>query len=157
MDCGLPGSSVHRIFQARAVEWVAISSSRGSSRPRDWTQVSRIAGRRFTVRATREARKEKWKLLSHVWLFATLWTVQSMEISRPEQWSGSFSLLQGIFPTQGSNLGLPHCRRILYRLSPQGRPRILEWVPYPFSSRSSWPRIESGSPALHGVRQNPRT
>ena len=40
MDCGLPGSSVCGIFQARILEWVAISSSRGSSRPRDWTRVS---------------------------------------------------------------------------------------------------------------------
>ena len=53
---------------------------------------------------------------------------------------GSCSLLQGIFPTQGSNPGLPHCRWILYRLSHQGSPRILEWVAYPFSSRSSQPR-----------------
>ena len=53
-DCSLPGSFIHRIFQARVLEWVAISFSRGSSRPRDWTQVSRIVGRRFTVWATRE-------------------------------------------------------------------------------------------------------
>ena len=44
---------------------------------------------------------------------------------------GSLSLLQGIFPTQGSNPGLPHCRWILYQLSHQGSPRILEWVPSP--------------------------
>ena len=54
MDCSLPGSSVHGIFQARVLEWVAISFSRGSSWPRDWTRVSRIAGRHFTVWATRE-------------------------------------------------------------------------------------------------------
>ena len=53
---------------------------------------------------------------------------------------GSFSLLQGIFPTQGSNLGLPHCRCILYQLSHEGGPRILEWVAYSFSSRPSQPR-----------------
>ena len=53
---------------------------------------------------------------------------------------GSLSLLQGIFPTQGSNLGLPHCRQILYQLSHQVSPRILEWVAYPFSSGSSPPR-----------------
>ena len=53
---------------------------------------------------------------------------------------GSLSLLQGIFPTQGSNPGLPHCWWILYQLSHKGSPRILEWVAYPFSSRSSWPR-----------------
>ncbi|XP_070319863.1 E3 SUMO-protein ligase ZBED1 isoform X1 [Odocoileus virginianus] len=47
---------------------------------------------------------------------------------------------RGIFPTQGSHLGRPHCRQILYRLSPQESPRILEWVTYPFSSGSSPPR-----------------
>ena len=54
MDCSLQGSSVHGIFQARVLEWVAISFSRGSSWPRDQTLVSHIAGRRFTVWATRE-------------------------------------------------------------------------------------------------------
>ena len=53
---------------------------------------------------------------------------------------GSLSLLQGIFPTQGSNPGLQHCRWILFQLSHQGSPRILEWVAYRCSSRSSWPR-----------------
>ena len=46
---------------------------------------------------------------------------------------GCHALLQGFFPTQRSNLGLPHCRWILYYLSHQGSPRILEWVAYPFS------------------------
>ena len=46
---------------------------------------------------------------------------------------GSFSLLQGIFPTQGLNPGLPHCRQILYQLSHQGSPRLLEWIAYTFS------------------------
>ena len=54
--------------------------------------------------------------------------------------AGSLSHLQGIFPTQGSDPGLPHCRWILYQLSPKGSPRLLEWVIYPFSSGSSWPR-----------------
>ena len=55
MDCSLPSCSVHVIFQARAPEWVAISFSRGSSWPRDRTWVSCIAGRCFTLWATREA------------------------------------------------------------------------------------------------------
>ena len=55
-------------------------------------------------------------------------------------WVGSLSLLQGIFPTQGSNPGLLHCRWILSQLSHQRSPRILEWVAYLFSSRSSQPR-----------------
>ena len=50
---------------------------------------------------------------------------------------GSLSLLQGIFPIQGLNPGLPHCRWFLYQLSHKGSPRILEWVVYLFSSRSS--------------------
>ena len=49
MDSSLPGSTVHGIFQARTLEWAAISFSRGSSQPRDRTWVSCIANRRFTV------------------------------------------------------------------------------------------------------------
>ena len=49
MDCSLPGSSVHRIFQAIVLEWIAISFSRGSSQPRDQTQVSHIVDRCFTI------------------------------------------------------------------------------------------------------------
>ena len=52
---------------------------------------------------------------------------------------GSLSLLQGIFPIQGSNSGLPHCRQIHYQLSHKGNPRILGWVAYPFSSGSPQP------------------
>ena len=52
--CSLPGPSVHGIFQARVLEWVAISFSRGSSRPRYWTWVSCTAGRCFTIWATRD-------------------------------------------------------------------------------------------------------
>ena len=63
---------------------------------------------------------------------------------------GSLSLLQGIFPTQGSNPGLPHYRRILYQLSHRGRPRILEWVAYPFSSRSSQPRNQTRLSCIAG-------
>ena len=55
MDCSLPGSSVHGILQARILEWVAISFSRGSSRPRNWTWLSCLAGRFFTNWAAREA------------------------------------------------------------------------------------------------------
>ena len=55
----LPGFSIHGIFQARVLEWAAISFSRGSSPPRDRTQVSHIAERLFTVWATREAPKIK--------------------------------------------------------------------------------------------------
>ena len=57
---------------------------------------------------------------------------------------GSHALLQGIFPTQGSNSGLPNSRQIIYCLSHQGRPWILEWIAYPFSKGSSRPRNRTG-------------
>ena len=64
----------------------------------------------------------KWKLLTHVWFFATPWTTWSMEFSRQEYWSGWPILLQWIFPTQESNQRFLHCRQILYQLSYQGSP-----------------------------------
>ena len=66
-DCSLPGSSLHGILQARVLEWVAISFSRGSSRHRDWTLVSRIPGRRFNLWATREAHhKQESRVLEEI-------------------------------------------------------------------------------------------
>ena len=111
-DCSLSGSSAHGILQARILAWATIPSSRGSSQPRYQTQVSCIVGKFFTVWATEKPwlhslvnilkvtephvlmglilwyRKWKWKLLSSVQLFAISWTIQFMEFSRPEYWSG---------------------------------------------------------------------
>ena len=70
MDCSLPGASVHGIFQARILAWVAIPSSRGSSWPRDQIQFSCTAGRFFTVWATKEA-----------WGFPQIGTPVSRELS----------------------------------------------------------------------------
>ena len=64
---------------------------------------------------------------------------------------GCHALLQGIFPTQGLNPGLPRCRSVvLYSLSHQGSPRILEWVAYPFSRGSSQPRSWTGVSCIAG-------
>ena len=52
MDCSPPGSSIYGVLQARILEWVVIPFSRGSFQPRDWTHVSHIAGRVFTIWAT---------------------------------------------------------------------------------------------------------
>ena len=83
----------------------------------------------------------KWKSLSCVWLFETPWTIYSPWNSPGQNTGvGSLFLLQGIFPNQGSNPGLPLHRQILYQLSHQGNPIILKGVAYPFSSRSSRPR-----------------
>ena len=85
VDCSLPGSSVHGILQARVLEWAAISFSRGSSQPRDRTQVSRIAGRRFNLWATRESPKLSLaKLLSKC----------SLSVSRGVSWVLDFCLLK---------------------------------------------------------------
>ena len=64
MSCSPPGSSVHGISQARILEWVAIPFSRGSSQPRAQTWVSCIAGRFFTVCATREAISSQWAFIN---------------------------------------------------------------------------------------------
>ena len=94
--CNHMDYTVHGNLQARILEWVAVRFSRGSSQPRDQTQVSHIAGWFFISWATREA---------------------------PEYWNvGSLSLLQQIILTQKLNWVLLHCRRILYQLSFQGSP-----------------------------------
>ena len=69
MDCSLPGSSIHGIFQARILQWVAISFSGGSSQPRDRTWVSCIVGRHFTIWATRKAPRHH---LNHHRIFRVL-------------------------------------------------------------------------------------
>ena len=86
----------------------------------------------------------KWKLLTCIWFFATPWstTVHGILQARILEWV-AFPLLQGIFPTQGLNPGLLHCRWILYQLSHKGSPRILEWVAYAFSRGSSWSRNQA--------------
>ena len=58
MDCSLPCTSVRGIFQARVLEWAAISFSKGSSRPRDRTQASHIIGIHFTIWAMRDTTRE---------------------------------------------------------------------------------------------------
>ena len=75
MDCSLPGFSVHRIFQARVLEWVAISFSRGSSQPRNWTQVSRIAGRHIALWACLGYDNLKyWKIIKYELAFQSVWS-----------------------------------------------------------------------------------
>ena len=80
-----------------------------------------------------------WKSLSCVWLLATL---------------GSLSLLQGDLPNLGIEPSSPALQADSLPAEPQGKPKNTEWVAYPFSSRSSQPRNQNGSPALQ-VREAP--
>ena len=87
--------TVHGILQARILEWVAFPFSRGSSQPRDGTQSSSLQ----------------------------VGSLPAKPQGKPKNTGvDSLFLLQGIFPTQGLNPGLPHCRWILYQLSYEGSP-----------------------------------
>ena len=90
--------------------------------------------------------RHEWESESEtrVWLFATPWTIQSVEFSRPEYWSGYLFPSPGGLPNPGIEPGLLHCRWILYQLRQKGCPRIQECIAYPFSSRFSPPRNWTG-------------
>ena len=112
MDCSPPGASVHGISQARILEWVAISSSRGSSQPRDWTQVFCIAGGFFTSWATREA------LIIVACCNIMCFVIQlCLTLCDPMDCSPPDPSVHGILQA-----------------------RILGWVTVPFSRVFSWPR-----------------
>ena len=96
MDCSLPGSSVHGIFQARVLELIAISFSRGSSRPRDRTWVSHIVDRRFTIWATRVVifiYSLGHSYLTSIPVFHGNWLLPDLWLSPGWKSSGWFSLL----------------------------------------------------------------
>ena len=155
VDCSPPCSSVQRILQARILEWVAMLSSRGYSQPRNWTHISSPparAGGFFTSSTTWEAASLRVKVKVAQSRPTLCNPMDYSPWNSPGQNTGvdSLSLLQEIFPTQGSNPGLLHCRRILYQLSHEGSPRILEWVAYPFSSGSSQPRNWTGVSCIAG-------
>ena len=100
VDCSLPGSSVHAIFQAIVLEWIAISFSRESSQLRDRTQLSHIVDRRFTVCAnysiqrklkikikklSRKAKREQWRLCSfHYCLIPIVLLILGMRLNLRE-------------------------------------------------------------------------
>ena len=121
MDCNPPGSSVHGILQARTLEWVAMPSSRGSSQPKNWTQISHIAGGFFTIWATREALVSMYIILS---LYVCLYISCEVEVAQscptlcnPMDYSLPGSSVHGILQA-----------------------RVLEWVAISFSRGSSLPR-----------------
>ena len=112
MDCSLPGSSVHGIFQASVLEWVAISFSRGSSWLRDWIRVSCIVSRRpFTVWATRAKTWEQPKCpVTDEWMknmcliYHTMW-IQSEREKRipydiPYMWDLNYDSSEPIYKVE---------------------------------------------------------
>ena len=119
MGCSPPGSSVHEILQARILEWVAISFSRGSSGPRDRTQVLCMAGRFLTLWATREAQMmvDKWRRPAASFLekkavslgSSALLSVRCPQLSRcPFLWT--FPQEAGVTPRYKCQAGaLPFC------------------------------------------------
>ena len=90
MDCSPPGSCIHRILQARILEWVAISFSRSTFLPRDWTRVSWTAGRFFTIWATREdiavfgtgMKTDLFQSCGHCWIFQ-IWHIECNTFTEP--------------------------------------------------------------------------
>ena len=139
MDCSPPGSSVHGIFQARILASVTISFSRGSFWPKNQTCVS-WTGRLFLYSWANQESPFKMNESESCSVMST--SLQSHGLyglwNSPGQNTGvgSQSLLQEILTTQGSNPGLLHCRHILYHLSHQGSPRILDCIAYPCSNIS---------------------
>ena len=96
----------------------------------------------------------KWMSLSCVQPFVIPWTIQSMEFSRPEYWSGLPFPPPGDLPNPGIEPRFyvnPHCRGILYQLSHKGSPRILKWIALPFSKGYS--PCRKSNPGLPHCRQ----
>ena len=93
---------------------------------------------------------ERWTLLSPVWLFATPWTVQYMEFSSLEYWSGKPFPSPGDLLNPGIKPRSPTLQADSLPAEPQRSPGILEWLAYPFFSRSSQPRNRPGLSCIAG-------
>ena len=130
MDCSPQGSAVHGILQARILEWVAISSSKGSSQRRDQTRDLPHCRQILYPLSHEGSCQVKVKVAP-----SRLTLCNPMDSSPPDSSDHRilqkeyclFPVLQWMFPTQGSNPCLPHCRWLLYRLSePPGKTFQLE-------------------------------
>ena len=136
MDSSLQGSSILGIFQARILEWVAISFSRRPSRPRDWTWVSHIVGRCFTIRATREVPKSKavrWTGLlepDFVWHASFLGALLSMQ--RLLSWMSQKRLLWEEMKEATEKLALSLERSGFTKSRCANSTRVINPLRYPF-------------------------
>ena len=160
IDVSPPGSPIPGI---RTLEWVAISFSNAWKWKVKMKSLSRV---RLLVTPWTTAyqtppsmgfsRQGSYQRL--LWVKVTQLCLTLQPHGLYSSWNspgqntgvGSLSLLQGIFPTQGSNPGLLHCRWILYQLSHKVSPRMLEWIAYPFSRGSFWPKNQTGVSCIAG-------
>ena len=166
---GPVGYTVHGVLRARILEWVAFPSENATA-PHSSTPAWKIP---WTEEPGGLQSPGSWRV-GHDWAtslsllctgegngkplqcsclenprdrgawWASVHGVAQSRTRLKQLSSSSLSLLQGIFPTQGLNSGLPRCRQILYQLSHKGSPRILECVAYPFSRGSSRPKNWTG-------------
>ena len=143
---GDPAGSISDHSMRAAVKWVVQTFWFSSAYRKDTLTILSIK----SIKCARAACLKQMcaESFSHVQLSVTPWTVGfqallSTGFSRQEYWSGLSCPPPGDLPNPGSSPGLAHCRWILYRLSQQGSLRILEWVAYPFSRGSCWPRNQT--------------
>ena len=132
MDCSPPGSSVHGTLHVRILEWVAILFSRGSSWPRDWAWVSCIAGRFFTIWATREAHLYKWKHTIETQTYHTL-VYQTALIS----------------PTITKDIKSVECK-----IMGQGSSLVVQWLRICLATQGTWVQPLIGELRSHMLRGN---
>ena len=143
MDCSLPGFSIHGTFQARILEWVAISFSRRSSWPRDWTWVSCTVSRRFTIWARREVHLCQSVLLIFSYKSCIVYGLTFKSLIHFES-----ILMYGVKKCSAAAAKLlQSCPTLCDPIdgSPPGSPvpgilqaRTLEWVAISFSSAWKW-------------------
>ena len=152
MDCSPPGSSVHTSFQTRILEWVAICYSGGSSQPRNQTHVFCVSciGRQIPYYcATWYISNESSGILAIFKVMIQKFGGEMgekgcrMEFYRPEYWSGQPFPSPEDFPNPGIEPRSPALQADSLPAGHKESPGILEWVAYPFSSRSSRPRNQT--------------
>ena len=145
MNCSLPGSSVHEIFQAIVLEWLVISFSMGSSQPRDQTRVSCIVDRRFTVWATREAfliSYTFWESGTWEWLNCVVWLMISPK--------DEVNLLMGLCSPQSSTIAGEFTSKLSHLTVGRRLSCLYMLVSLSGCSQSGFPRVND--PSANGNR-----
>ena len=148
MDCKPPSSSVHRILQARILEWVTVPFSRGSSQPRDRIWVSCVTGRFFTNRATKEALKVK-----RVYKFSISQHVQLRLTKDSDPWLPYSKIIKNVYHVLGWNVISYYDRKNAHRESNisllKGCTLLLFFYHWP--EQSTWTLEERRKVCLHSV------